>query len=215
MSRIGKNEATFKFFFGLSFQLVTRFVCGTSGWNHFFLIVFVDVGTLISFALDRICGCGCWCAGFSPTKKKKRNGFVMWNRCCYLFFKKKIPQKEKHVNRCVFLFQKVCVSSSIIMIYLPNFDIFARHLESAPKVQIRFVPHSVRPLNDSSTVAAVRSHSALIINCKMLFSRSFGDWMNVFRKWFRGNNQKETNVQLLRVETDKSDTLIQFTHEYS
>ena len=107
MSRIGKNEATFKFFFGLSFQLVTRFVCGTSGWNHFFLIVFVDVGTLISFALDRICGCGCWCAGFSPTKKK-RNGFVMWNRCCYLFLKKKSPKKKNMLIGVFFSFKK-CV----------------------------------------------------------------------------------------------------------
>ena len=94
MSRIGKNEATFKFFFGLSFQLVTRFVCGTSGWNHFFLIVFVDVGTLISFALDRICGCGCWCAGFSPTKKKKK-----WIRhvksMLLLILQKKNPPKRK------------------------------------------------------------------------------------------------------------------------
>ena len=106
MSRIGKNEATFKFFFGLSFQLVTRFVCGTSGWNHFFLIVFVDVGTLISFALDRICGCGCWCAGFSPTKKKKEMDSSCEIDVVTYSSKKKSPKKKNMLIGVFFSFKK-------------------------------------------------------------------------------------------------------------
>jgi len=148
MSRIGKNEATFKFVRFListgdsvrvrNFRLESFFpFLSTSGrWSVSPLTEFADVA-----------------AGAPDFRQQKK----MDSSCeidVVTYSSKENPKKEKHVNRCVFLFQKVCVSSSIIMIFPPNFYIFARYWESTPKVQIRFMPHSVRPLNDSSTVAA-------------------------------------------------------------